>query len=95
MGNMNLLWLLACAAPALADPIQFSDNGLASSLALVQNGSSTDIQMQLSGPSSAGWAGVGVGAEMAGSLFFVIYPSASGQSEHKHKLEKFQRPSLS
>lgn len=80
---MNLLWALACALPALADPIQFTEagSGLASAISLVQNGSATDIQMQMEVPSSVGWGAVAVGAQMAGALFFVMYPSSNGQGE--------------
>ena len=42
------------------------------------NGSSTDLLLQLTAPSSASWAAVGIGSQMRGALMFVLLPLSAG-----------------
>ena len=76
---MRLLWSIALAVTALADPITFNENGLSSQISLVQNGSATDVHLQAWGPMSAGWNAIGMGSQMQNALMFVMYPSGNEQ----------------
>lgn len=40
----------------------------------------TNTYLRVQGPVSAGWAAVGIGSGMVGSLIFLIYPSADGKN---------------
>jgi len=42
--------------------------------------SGTDTFFQVKASTSGGWAGIGVGKQMAGSLIFIVYPDASGKN---------------
>lgn len=61
----------------LADQAQFyqkSENfGVA--ISSTQDEGNVDFRMQISAPTSYGWASVGTGDKMDKSLMFVIYPS--------------------
>lgn len=60
-----------------ANQIQYYNQNLNYSLALtstlISNG--TEVMIQLTAPASFGWAAVGTGAHMEGSIMFIIYPS--------------------
>ncbi|KAB8343277.1 hypothetical protein FH972_022864 [Carpinus fangiana] len=66
----------ALAVTSLAATVQtFSVDGLSLQYAQVANGSNTDLRMRLAAPTTPGWGAIAIGSEMAGSLFFVLYPS--------------------
>lgn len=62
---------------AAAEQVQYYDEqkkyGLALTSTIAENG--TEVIIQLSAPTSYGWAAVGTGAHMDGSVQFFIYPS--------------------
>lgn len=64
---------------AAAEQIQYYDQtwkyGLALTSTMTDNGA--EIIIQLSAPTSYGWAAVGTGAHMDGSVMFFIYPSTA------------------
>lgn len=64
---------------AAAEQIQYFDPtwkyGLALTSTIGENG--TEVIIQLSAPTSYGWAAVGTGSHMDGSVMFFIYPSNS------------------
>lgn len=48
--------------------------------AQIANGSNTDLRLRLAAPTQPGWGAVAIGNQMAGSLFFVMYPSGDMKS---------------
>ncbi|KAI5794332.1 hypothetical protein DFH27DRAFT_130337 [Peziza echinospora] len=42
--------------------------------------SSSDLYLQVVAPATSGWAGVGFGSRMKGSLIFIIYPTTNGKN---------------
>ena len=70
---------------AAAEFAQFYEpaSQLGFALSTTSNASSTDLLFQLLAPQSSGWAAVGVGDKMDGSLLFIIYPSSDKQSKSR------------
>ena len=78
--RLTTLASIVLAIPILAGHAQFFDKASSVGFALstAQSETSTDLLFQISAPEHAGWAAVGTGDRMDGSLMFIIYPS--GQS---------------
>jgi hypothetical protein len=76
----TLLGASALVATVLADtPVSTfcaSSNAVCGGFNIPSSGTDTFFQVKAS--TSGGWAGIGVGKQMAGSLIFIIYPDASG-----------------
>jgi len=50
--------------------------------------SGEDVYVQIQGPTSAGWAGTGIGSGMKGALIFIIYQDGSGNVTVSPRLGK-------
>lgn len=53
-----------------------SPSGVCASLAT--SSTTSDIYVQISAPSTSGWAAVGIGRQMRGALMFIVYPDGNG-----------------
>jgi len=51
--------------------------------------SGQDVYVQIQGPTSAGWAGTGIGSGMKGALIFIIYQDGSGNVTVSPRLGKW------
>ncbi|KAL7275457.1 hypothetical protein RUND412_001585 [Rhizina undulata] len=58
--------------------VSSSSDGVCSSVNLPSDGN--DLYIQLTAPSSSGWAAVGIGSQMMGALIFLMYPSSDGKN---------------
>ncbi|KAK5311414.1 hypothetical protein LTR93_011731 [Exophiala xenobiotica] len=85
------IWTLCQLQLAAGSFVQFYDKpshlGFALSIFTNSTDSSTgsyqdELLFQLSVPSIAGWGAIGTGAEMDGSLMFILYPSTDSDGKH-------------
>jgi len=69
----------ALTSTSFAQSVQHIDpaTNLGLALSTAANGSATDLYLHLQAPVSAGWGSFGIGGQMNGALFFVLYPNAA------------------
>jgi len=74
---------LVLSKPARCGSAQFYDttSQVGFALSTATDGASTDLQFQISAPQRVGWGAIGTGYRMAGSLMFIIYPSAQNDGK--------------
>lgn len=79
LSTLFLSTVLAQTSTFIQNAVDGTSSNLTFAVRIPAN--SSDLVFNLTGPASKSWVAVGAGSQMAGSMMFIAYSDASGQSK--------------